>query len=39
MKTMETKPLTENEAKLFACKGQQNLEVKKIAALFGVNST
>ena len=32
-------PSPENEAKLFACKGQQNLEVKKIAALFGGNST
>jgi hypothetical protein len=31
-------PSPENEAKLFACKGQQNLEVKKIAALFGGNS-
>ena len=28
-------PTPENEAKLFACKGQQNLEVAKIAGLFG----
>ena len=31
-------PTPENEAKLFACKGQQNLEVAKIAGLFGGQS-
>jgi hypothetical protein len=31
-------PTPENEAKLFACKGQQNLRVKEIAGMFGGQS-
>ena len=31
-------PSPENEASLFKCKGQQNLEVAKIAGLFGGQS-